>query len=102
MKVSEVGNTVTMEKSYLTQFVEEITRIASKEGVESYKIEKMKNEDLSTNEVAEELGVTRATVIRYTKKDGHKVAGILPSSTKGRNLIFNKYEVIQFKERMKN
>lgn len=96
---SEVGNTIVMEKTFFEKIIGMVSREASEKAIEVFKIEQMKDTELSTSEAAEYLGITPPTILKYTD-EGHRKAGKLSYKTKGVKRLFNKYDLKVFKENM--
>lgn len=99
---SIVGNTITMRLDYMDKLMDKVATVAANAAVEKYKEEMMKDEKLNSKDASNNIGVSKATTIRYIT-NGKKIGGRtikLRATKTGRDYIISRLDLEKFKEQL--
>jgi len=103
MEFSEVGNTIVMEKAFFERLLEKVSEKATETAIEAYRLEQLKNTEVSVNRASEIIGVDRQSIMRYIH-DGKKIGGRklkLKSRLSGSKYLINRHDLEVFKNQLK-
>ncbi|WP_435416300.1 helix-turn-helix domain-containing protein [Polaribacter aestuariivivens] len=101
MDFAETSTSVIFEKPYFKTFLEDFETRVTKIAVKQTKLELSKEIELNTSQIAKILNVSEPTVLKYMN-EGYRKIGRLKHTKHDRKYTASKYDVLQFKEKLKH